>query len=180
LPISQFFSLLLHTQIPTMAADSTDPATNATQEQAQAQQPQSATDAQSQPKPLEDWSELQHVSALAHLETLQDQLDLCRNVISRIINSLTLPYEDPEHMFRNVKDNIWSGSERLALFRQTWESAKTREVMMRTKASLAADDNMWGYGRLSVYDWIEKEEKMRKEEATKAKSESPDAVGDKT
>lgn len=129
------------------------------------QQPQSATDpqAQGQPPQLEEWSEAQYVSALAHLETLQSQLDDLRLLLPSIVHSLTTPYPDPQSMFQGVRGAILSGSRKLDVFRKTWDDGRTREVLARARGSWAGNADVSGAEGVPEWGWVERWEEMEKE-----------------
>jgi len=132
-------------------------------------QPPSSTSTEP-PKP-EEWSEDQYIHALAHLETLQNQLDELRLTLPSIVHSLTSPYPDPQTMYRCVRQATWEGSRALDVFRKTYESPKMREVMLRVRGSWASSSDVTAAGDQPDWGWIEKSEAL-KNSATKKSSDS--------
>lgn len=126
----------------------------------QSQQPAPATD--TQPPQFEEWTESQYTAALAHLESLQNQLDNLRLVLPSIVHSLTTPYPDPQSMYKAVYNAMWGGSRALDVFRKGWEGAKMGEVLMRVRMSWMKDDDVSAAAGLPTWGWVEKNEEMQR------------------
>lgn len=131
--------------------------------QAQSQQPHQPTSAPDAQLPqLEELTESQYIAALAHLESLQNQLDNLRLVLPSIVHSLTTPYPDPQSMYKAVYNAMWGGSRALDVFRNAWEGPKTREVLMRVRASWFKDSDVSAAAGLPTWGWIKKDEEAKR------------------
>ena len=115
-----------------------------------------------EPPKLEEWSEDQYIHALAHLETLQNQLDELRLTLPSIVHSLTSPYPDPQTMYTCVRQTTLEGSRALDVFRKTYESPGTRDVMLRVRGSWAGSSDVTAAGEQPDWGWIEKSEALKR------------------
>jgi len=136
-------------------------------------QPRPATE----PPKLEEWSEEQYIHALAHLETLQNQLEELRPTLLSIVHSLTSPYPDPQTMYKSVREAILGGSRALDVFRKTYESQKTKEVMLRGRGSWAGSMDVTAAANEPTWGWREKSEALKSKESNELK-DSGDATAE--
>ncbi|KAK5018848.1 hypothetical protein LTR16_001089 [Cryomyces antarcticus] len=112
----------------------------------------------STPAPIVEapWGEEQYVAALARLERLQDQLTALRSTLPSLVQSLSVPQQSPEAVFRTWKKDASIAVEALRTFRAEWEGRRTRTVMDKVKENEKEQADMSMAWEVGAYGWNEK------------------------
>ncbi|KAF2678383.1 hypothetical protein K458DRAFT_317242 [Lentithecium fluviatile CBS 122367] len=117
-------------------------------------------------EPDASYDEAQNISALAHLERLQAQLNGLRPTVSRVVT----PFYSPPSpaLFHEFKAGLYAAQAEIKSFRNNFLAQETQAILEHARQRESEDGDLSKCGEVSHYGWIERE-KREKENAKKTK-----------
>jgi len=111
-------------------------------------------DIPSPPEPQESQA-VQHEAALAHLETLQDQLTALRTTLPSLLTPLTRPNTTKTEAFNGLKKAAVRAVSDVEAFRTRWETPQTQRILEQARESRERDGLLRAGDKVPVYGWTD-------------------------
>ncbi|KAF2872223.1 hypothetical protein BDV95DRAFT_543900 [Massariosphaeria phaeospora] len=108
-------------------------------------------------QPSADWDEERCISALAQLESLQNQLTNLRLAIPRVVEPLHSSAPIGPAIFKAFKEGLVGSQNGIKLFRAQWHSEEVQSAFEHSKQSFNRNSDLSAATQVPPYGWIQAE-----------------------
>ncbi|KAI5360676.1 hypothetical protein Slin15195_G085920 [Septoria linicola] len=104
------------------------------------------------------WDATQYEEALAHLERLQEQIDVMRRAIPSIVEPMVKPAKSKTHLFVQLKTAAVQAVDEVQALRLKWTSEQIQDIMKHSQESFDKNRDLSKAATIPRYGWIKDSE----------------------